>query len=86
MQTYLSRRQALRALSVSAAGSGLIAPPAIADAAAPAAADNPVGVCLLMPQAVEGPYYFDPERVRADITEGREGAPVALKLRIVDAK
>ena len=86
MQTYLSRRQALRALSVSAAGSGLIAPPAIADAAAPAAADNPVGVCLLMPQAVEGPYYFNPERVRADITEGREGAPVALKLRIVDAK
>lgn len=86
MTPDLSRREALRALSLSAAGTSLLAPTAQAQEAAPAAADNPAGVCLLTPQAVEGPYYFDPKLVRADISEGRPGAAVELKLRIVDAK
>lgn len=87
MTLKLSRRDALRALSVSAATTPLIAPSAnAAETTTPAAAENPAGVCVLLPQAVEGPYYFDPKRVRADISEGKDGAPVELKLRIVDAK
>lgn len=86
MTPDLSRRDALRAFSLSAAGTSLFAPAVRAQNAAPAAAANPAGVCLLMPQAVEGPYYFDPKLVRADISEGKAGAPVELKLRIVDAK
>lgn len=87
MTPDLSRRDALRALSLSAAGTSLLASTTTqAQEAAPAAAENPTGVCVLLPQAVEGPYYFDPKSVRSDITEGRAGAPVELKLRIVDAK
>ncbi|HPG88710.1 MAG TPA: intradiol ring-cleavage dioxygenase [Hyphomicrobium sp.] len=86
MTSELSRRDALRALSLSAAGTSLLAPSASAQEAAPAAAENPAGICVLLPQAVEGPYYFDPKLVRADISEGKEGAPVELKLRVVDAK
>ena len=43
-------------------------------------------VCVLTPQAVEGPFYFDPKLVRSDITEGKQGAPLFLILQIVEAK
>jgi len=43
-------------------------------------------VCILTPQAVEGPFYFDPKLVRADITEGKPGAPLKLTLQVVEAK
>jgi len=43
-------------------------------------------VCVLTPQAVEGPFYFDPKLVRSDITEGKQGAPLLLILQIVEAK
>ena len=43
-------------------------------------------VCVLTPEATEGPFYFDPSLVRSDITEGKQGAPLLLTLQIVDAK
>src|SRR5688572_30537865 len=42
-------------------------------------------MCILTPEAVEGPFYFDPKLVRADITEGRKGAPLVLTLQVVSA-
>lgn len=42
------------------------------------------GACLLTPEAVEGPYYFDPALVRSDITEGGKGLPLGLVLQAVD--
>jgi protocatechuate 3,4-dioxygenase beta subunit len=42
-------------------------------------------MCILTPEAVEGPFYFDPKLVRADITESRAGAPLALALQVVSA-
>jgi protocatechuate 3,4-dioxygenase beta subunit len=42
-------------------------------------------ICLLTPEAVQGPFYFDPKLVRADITEGRPGAPLKLALQVVEA-
>jgi len=42
-------------------------------------------MCILTPEAVEGPFYFDPMLVRADITEGHKGAPLALALQVVSA-
>src|SRR6185437_1398807 len=39
-------------------------------------------VCILTPEAVQGPFYFDPNLVRADITEARRGAPLALTLQV----
>ncbi|OKH59243.1 hypothetical protein NIES2130_10595 [Scytonema sp. HK-05] len=38
--------------------------------------------CVLTPQDVEGPYYFDPKLLRTDITEGKEGVPLKLKNKV----
>lgn len=48
------------------------------------AAQPEIGYCRLFPQAIEGPYYFDPELLRSDITEGRPGVPVVLSLRVIE--
>ncbi|MFO1103815.1 MAG: intradiol ring-cleavage dioxygenase [Methylocystis sp.] len=40
--------------------------------------------CLLTPEAVQGPYYFDPKLVRCDIRENKTGVPILLRLQIVD--
>jgi protocatechuate 3,4-dioxygenase beta subunit len=42
-------------------------------------------VCVLTPEATEGPFYFDPKLVRSDITEGKQGAPLVLTIQIVEA-
>jgi protocatechuate 3,4-dioxygenase beta subunit len=41
-------------------------------------------VCVIVPEVTEGPYYFDPALLRADITEGRPGLPLTLKMQVVD--
>ncbi len=41
--------------------------------------------CVLTPELTEGPYYLDINDVRSDITEDREGVPLALTMTIVDA-
>jgi protocatechuate 3,4-dioxygenase beta subunit len=41
--------------------------------------------CVLTPEVTEGPYYLDLEKLRSDITEGKDGAPLGLKLTVVDA-
>src|SRR5205085_10558214 len=41
--------------------------------------------CVLTPEVTEGPYYLDLNKVRSDITEGKGGAPLDLKLTVVDA-
>jgi protocatechuate 3,4-dioxygenase beta subunit len=41
--------------------------------------------CVLTPEATEGPYYLDLDEVRSDITEGRVGAPLDLRITVVDA-
>jgi protocatechuate 3,4-dioxygenase beta subunit len=41
--------------------------------------------CVLMPELTEGPYYLDLDLVRSDITEGRPGLPLDLRVNVVDA-
>jgi len=41
--------------------------------------------CVLAPESTEGPFYLDDARVRRNITEGRPGTPLTLRLRVVDA-
>jgi protocatechuate 3,4-dioxygenase beta subunit len=43
-------------------------------------------VCMLTPETVEGPFYFDPKLVRSDITEGKLGAPLVLTLQTIEAQ
>ena len=42
-------------------------------------------VCMVQRETTEGPYYIDPGLIRADITEGLPGLPLALALQVVDA-
>ena len=39
----------------------------------------------MSPALTEGPYYFDVDAIRNDITEDREGTPLRLALRVLDA-
>jgi protocatechuate 3,4-dioxygenase beta subunit len=43
------------------------------------------GVCILTPELAEGPYYLDDLLVRNDITEGKAGIPMTLRITVVDA-
>jgi protocatechuate 3,4-dioxygenase beta subunit len=40
--------------------------------------------CVLSPELTEGPYYLDLDKVRRDITEGRPGLPLDLRVNVVD--
>jgi protocatechuate 3,4-dioxygenase beta subunit len=59
-----------------------------ADTAAPTAtaATATTADCILSAELTEGPYYIDLDRVRRDITEGRQGAPLDLRVKVVDGE
>jgi protocatechuate 3,4-dioxygenase beta subunit len=58
---------------------------------AEAAGTGPAGVasglvsCVLAPEQTEGPYYVDDAVVRRNVTEGRPGVTLMLRLTVVDA-
>ncbi|MCX5332945.1 intradiol ring-cleavage dioxygenase [Streptomyces sp. NBC_00140] len=57
-----------------------------ADATASASATSTGSECMtLMTSVTEGPYYLDGALVRKDITEGKSGVPLTLRLTVVDA-
>jgi protocatechuate 3,4-dioxygenase beta subunit len=82
-------RKITRRESLLTAG-GLIAAaliPEAADAAGsgPAAVATGAVSCVLTPELTEGPYYVPNEKVRRNITEGKPGAPLELRLTVVSA-
>ncbi len=42
--------------------------------------------CVLTPEQEEGPYYIDGAVVRKDLTEGKPGIPMTLRIALVDAR
>jgi protocatechuate 3,4-dioxygenase beta subunit len=40
---------------------------------------------VLTPEQTEGPYYLTREKLRRDITEGKPGVPLLLRLKGVNA-
>ena len=42
--------------------------------------------CVLTPEMTEGPYYLSGENLRRNITEGRPGTRLDLRLSVVDAQ
>ncbi len=46
----------------------------------------PVPSCMLIEEQEEGPYYVDREIFRKDITEGKRGVPLLLRLTLMDVK
>ncbi|MEU0741212.1 intradiol ring-cleavage dioxygenase [Streptomyces sp. NPDC006134] len=88
-----SRRQVLVAggAAVAVAGTGaVLASNALADetstsaeGARPATGET----CYrLSTEAIEGPYYIDADMIRADVTEGKEGVPLTLTMKVIDAE
>lgn len=58
---------------------------AASDGAGPAAVASGAVRCMLAPEQTEGPYYIAREKFRRDITEGKPGVPLLLRLKVVDA-
>jgi protocatechuate 3,4-dioxygenase beta subunit len=90
--TRIDRRAALGLLGgvgalavLSACGSSSKARSTSSTTATTATTDGTQVGCVLTPELTEGPFYLDLNKVRADITEGRDGAPLALTIRVVDA-
>ena len=89
MDGHLTRRSLLRLAGVAAAAVGADALKGgwFTDeaAAGPAAVASGAVSCVLAPEQTEGPYYVANENVRRNITEGRPGRPLTLRLAVVDA-
>jgi len=85
-----TRRYVLKAGAGAAAvvaGGGMLAGAVRAqDSGTPeASGSSTTGVCVLTPELTEGPYFLDDMLVRDDITEGKAGIPMALRITVVDA-
>lgn len=80
-----TRRALLASLAASPAVMLGTRPLAAQETAAAAAGLLSPNVCMLATEVTEGPYYTDPELVRADITEGKEGAAMDMTIQVVDA-
>src|SRR5205085_8830590 len=53
--------------------------------AGPAGVASGAVSCVLTPEMTEGPYYVANEALRRNITEGRPGTPLHLRLGVVNA-
>jgi protocatechuate 3,4-dioxygenase beta subunit len=94
-ETRLSRRDSLLKLGGLLVGAAAVGGLEVADSASAteeaAAGAGPAGVasglvaCVLAPEQTEGPYHLDDHRVRRNITEGKPGVLLALRLTVVDA-
>jgi protocatechuate 3,4-dioxygenase beta subunit len=58
---------------------------AATDGSGPAAVASGAVACVLTPELTEGPYYLPGEKVRRNITEGRPGTALTLRLTVVNA-
>jgi protocatechuate 3,4-dioxygenase beta subunit len=79
----LTRRGALRGLGgagLGLAGLGLFGPKDFEDEA-----DSATPSCTLVAEQEEGPYYLDLDKVRKNITEGKSGVRLDLRIKIVDS-
>jgi protocatechuate 3,4-dioxygenase beta subunit len=93
-ETRLTRRESLLklgGLAATVAGGGalvgrelLAAPDADAADSGLAAVDAGLVSCVLTPEMTEGPYYVPGDKVRRNVTEGRPGVPLTLRLTVLD--
>jgi len=83
----ISRRASLASLGGLVAGAaGLAGWRAAEEAGAgPAGVASGVVTCVLAPEQTEGPYYVDDVALRRNVTEGRPGVALTLRLTVVDA-
>src|SRR5437773_7841772 len=84
MERPITRRGSLVALGGLAAGA--LGWQTTDDAeAGPAGVSSGAVTCVLTPEMTEGPYYVPSEKVRRNITEGKPGVALELRLTVVNA-
>jgi len=83
----MSRRASLASLGGLVAGAAGLAGLRVAEeaGAGPAGVSSGLISCVLAPEQTEGPYYVDDAAVRRNVTEGRPGAALTLRLTVVNA-
>jgi protocatechuate 3,4-dioxygenase beta subunit len=80
-QRKLSRRGALSAVG----GLGVGAFVAACGGGSATTDADAASSCVLSPEVTEGPYYVDGALTRRDVTEGRPGVPLELRLAVQNA-
>jgi protocatechuate 3,4-dioxygenase beta subunit len=82
----ISRRDSLVKLGGLLAGATAVGGWKLAEGAGagPEAVASGLVTCVLLPESTEGPFYLDDQRLRRNITEGRRGVPLTLRLTVVD--
>jgi protocatechuate 3,4-dioxygenase beta subunit len=93
-EARLTRRESLLKLggiAAAVAGGGAFADKELFDAgdaqagtSGLAAVDAGLVSCVLTPEMTEGPYYVAGDKVRRNITEGRAGVALTLRLTVLD--
>jgi protocatechuate 3,4-dioxygenase beta subunit len=85
-QPRISRRDSLVKLGGLLAGATAVGGWKVAEeaGAGPFAVASGLVTCVLAPESTEGPFHLDEQRFRRNITEGRGGVPLALRLTVVD--
>ncbi|MEU9857032.1 intradiol ring-cleavage dioxygenase [Streptomyces sp. NPDC047974] len=83
----MSRRRVLvlggGAVVAAGIGAGVVTTASAGSSTDSAAAE---GCYRLTSETTEGPYYIDADKIRKDITEGKEGIPLTLRLKVIDAE
>jgi protocatechuate 3,4-dioxygenase beta subunit len=83
---HLTRRELLKRLGLAGLGGLVGLPrPALAGPVRSRLTSGRPG-CVLTPQQTAGPYYFDANQVRYDITEGKPGVALRLGLTVMDVE
>lgn len=78
-QTSVTRREAIQTLGVIGLGA------AVGACGSSAAEIEIPSSCILTPRQVEGPFFVDTGLMRRNITDGRPGVPLGVRLQVVDA-
>ena len=80
----ITRRDSLVRLAglAAVAAGGAAWKTAESDAAGPKAVASGLVTCVLSPEMTEGPYYVAGAKVRSNITAGKAGTPLALRLGV----
>jgi protocatechuate 3,4-dioxygenase beta subunit len=87
-ETRITRRGSLVKLGGAAlaavAGWRVVESTEDAQGAGPAAVASGAVSCVLAPEQTQGPYYLPGDKLRRNVTEGKPGVPLTLKLTVLD--
>jgi protocatechuate 3,4-dioxygenase beta subunit len=83
-RTFPDRRALLKA-GAAALATGAVRLRMPAAAGAQDTVSPTADLCLLTPEQTEGPFYLPLELIRQDVTEGKPGVPLRLRIAVADS-